>query len=242
MSTKDTESSEEIKEQIEETLAKAESDLKEIERRLTPGYFIDNLIYKNRSPNPMSTVELLYDRPIGTTFLALGTFMLSERPSDRKSGEEIFRDAAENLKEATKEGAIKAKKSVEENLAHGKDKIRQASHKMGEEMSSLSHKASEYTETTKQTMKAAKGKLQKKAHDMLEASSDISPIALASLGLGLGAAIGTSLPELEKEQTIIESNKSDLAELRKDIENTIKLSVERTKNSLADELKAIRFA
>jgi hypothetical protein len=282
------ESSEELEAKVRATLDKTEQDVERIEETLTPGTFIDNAIFANRPRHPRETWSALSDNPIGTTLLALGTFMLSER--EGVSGETILRDKAQDTADAARDLAYQAQAKVQDLKVRAETKVTElkdradqkfvelkdradqkftavketADQKVGEfkdktttkfeefkditntkigefkEKVGMSNADDPYSTSTSSSFAAAKDRVVEKVSSF--SLRDVSPLTLATAGLGLGAMIGASLPEHEQEQQLVNKADVDFGSLRADVTAAMKASGDKVKNVLAEEMKALRWA
>lgn len=79
MNSKNTKpSSEELRQKVLTQLDRIDTDIDEIQGRMTPGSILDDAIFYPRGCSPAATIDLLKNNPVATTFLTLGTLLLME--------------------------------------------------------------------------------------------------------------------------------------------------------------------
>lgn len=105
MNSKNTKSSHELKKEVIHELRRVEDDLDRIERRLSPGQFIDEAIFQGKNRGPRETFDYLKSNPIGTTFLTMGTILLMEDEDTHLSYEEMMRVKSSQYYNETRERA-----------------------------------------------------------------------------------------------------------------------------------------
>ncbi|MGE0173319.1 MAG: YtxH domain-containing protein [Oligoflexales bacterium] len=243
------ESAEQLQAQVRATLDQTEKDFERVEERVTPGTFIDNAIFANRQRHPRETWNTLTENPVGATFLALGTLMLTER--EGRSGETVLKEKTRETIDTTKDVAHQTVARVQELKDKAEEKVTELTDQAQQKAADLKERAETKTNELKEKvgMGSADGEnLTTKAKDRVQETlasfnlRDVSPLTLATAGLGLGAAIGASLPELEREQQLVKKADIDLSHLRNDVKSAMKLSAERLKGVVADELKSLSWA
>jgi ElaB/YqjD/DUF883 family membrane-anchored ribosome-binding protein len=191
------------------------------------GEFFDNLgtsIKNNPVPVILATV--------GVTWLMLGQ---NQRP--HSAGPSMFSQLGEKLSGAAE--------TVSDSLTGAKDHLRQSAHDLGEKASHLADSASEKMGDAKQ--RAAAGTSD--ARDTLKATSDRAqdallrqgrnlqgtveymlkeqPLALAAIGIALGAAIGAALPKTRQEDKLFGQTRDKLA-------NKAKTTMDQTWEAVSD--------
>ncbi len=73
-----TKDSKQLADEVYRKIDDVDRHLNKMERRLTPGQLIDDFVFYPRGGNIRSTFEHLKANPIGTSFLTLGTVLLSD--------------------------------------------------------------------------------------------------------------------------------------------------------------------
>lgn len=118
MNSKDTKlSSEELRKDVLVQLDKVDADLDQMELRLTPGQFIDDVIYYPRGGNPSATFDLLKENPVGATFLSLGTLLLME-DEDHQTYESVARAQLSSA-------MVTGKSKLHDVMEHGRENVRE---------------------------------------------------------------------------------------------------------------------
>lgn len=218
-----TKNSDELKEEVEEAIAKAEMDFEAIEQRMTPGYFIDQAIFANRDMHPRASLDAIKENPLGSTFLTLGALMLASQKGGR-TGEDILHDAASS-----------ARGQMQDRFSHGNVTS------IKEDLSTKASQARNRIAEVKGQAADAKKRLQQKTQEFLKLE-EVSPLMIASLGFGLGAAVGTALPQHQKEQDVTQHYDKELSQIKLNVQETSALALEQMKDALAAELKAMHFS
>lgn len=204
MNTKDqdkdnTQDSSAIKKEVEATLDQTEQDFERLEQRATPGYFVDQVIYANRKRHPRDTLEALAENPVASSFLAIGTLLLSKSKLGQ-SGEDRVKDAVEQGKEAIREASSRVKEASQNSAIE--------------------------SEISPELLDESK-------------TNNISPLLLASVGLGIGASLGAALPEQAQESEWVDRHPEQLETLYQDIREAISQSVQNLKECVMDEVKSV---
>jgi ElaB/YqjD/DUF883 family membrane-anchored ribosome-binding protein len=204
------------------------------------GEFFDNLgtsIKNNPVPVILATV--------GVTWLMLGQ---NQRP--HSAGPSMFSQLGEKLSGAAE--------TVSDSLIDAKDHLRQSAHDLGEKASNLADSASEKMGKIKQRATAGTSD----ARDTLKARSDRAqdsllrqgrnlqgtveymlkeqPLALAAIGIALGAAIGASLPTTRQEDKLFGQTSDKLANKAKETVDQTWNTVSNAGSEMMDDYKAPR--
>jgi len=204
------------------------------------GEFFDNLgtsIKNNPVPVILATV--------GVTWLMLGQ---NQRP--HSAGPSMFSQLGEKLSGAAE--------TVSDSLIDAKDHLRQSAHDLGEKASNLADSASEKMGNVKQRATAGTSD----ARDTLKARSDRAqdsllrqsrnlqgtveymlkeqPLALAAIGIALGAAIGAALPTTRQEDKLFGQTSDKLANKAKEAVDQTWNTVSNAGSEMMDNYKAPR--
>lgn len=119
-------SSKELKREVNKEINNVDNDLKTMEAKLTPGQIIDDLIFNQYEGSVRDMAAHLKDHPIGSSFLAAGTMLLSRDESLTSKARGKLSEVSDKVSErttGTKEQA-KAKTSqvkgkVQSKVQHG---------------------------------------------------------------------------------------------------------------------------
>lgn len=196
MNSKDTKSSEQLRKDVLVQLDKVDSDIDQMGMRLTPGQFIDDIIYYPRGGNPAATFDLLKDNPVGTTFLTLGTLMLMEN-EHHMTYEQVARSRVSGV---VSEGKIRAQSAVNQ----GRDNV-----------NGIISKGRETVESVKGSVDRVKSRFHRNQYDN-------SPGMLDKARAKVDAAIDSSKEMLSDAQDqiedVVDSSQSKFQDLKQDVQ------------------------
>lgn len=117
------------------------------------------------------------------------------------------------------------------------DKTRTLKDKSSQKYSELKHRSSEKLQSAKHKFRSATENFHPE-----DVVSNLHPFAIASVGLGLGASLGASLPETSKEKVLRDDKfQRQLQRLSNDVDHAVRESGNRVKDHLIDELKRFNF-
>lgn len=262
MNSKDTRSSQDLRREVLNDLNRVNRDIDSIQRRMTPGQMIDDVIFYSHSSNPSAVFDHLKRNPVGTTFLAVGTLLLMEDDQHRSyesTLKQSGRDAYELTRNKTSDmmaeakgkvdqlkGQIKQKvdhyrnrKDAEAAFGIGPSKVEQikekVSEKMGEVKSRIQGKIPEMREGLSDSMDTIKEKLA-----IGDSVKDLNPMTYVALGAGLGALCGAALPISDKERQFVDQKfGSKIDQITQEIQQALNESVGILKDEFLSELKNV---
>lgn len=181
MKSQDTKkSSLELKQEVHSELNKVKKGLDDIQGRMTPGQFIDDIIFYPHGGSPRRTLEYLKNNPIGTSLLSMGTILLMEdknKLSVEKRAKEKVESGAKSIRESTHDPRI----------GETKEKLRELGINAKSKVNSF------------RTELAAKIPNKEKIEQ-------IDGRSMIVLGAGLGVMTGASLPISDKENKLFEDS------------------------------------
>jgi hypothetical protein len=241
MKSPNTKSSEQLKAEVHQGLKRVEHSIENLQRRLTPGQILDDVVFYPRGKSLKGTLQHLRENPVGTTFLSLGTVLLMEDNTHHSlewSAKQKFHSAqgaahenVQNIKEAferkfPREKREDIKTRVKEKISQVKDSI--------ETKTSDSNFSFETEEK--------KGRVKERAQEIVEAGKEkirhLDSLSFMALGAGLGAVTGTSIPLGQEEKDFIHQKLGErLSLLGDDIESAINQSSSILKDLIAQDLK-----
>lgn len=108
-------SSKVLKQEVLTQLDKIDTDLDEMQTRMTPGQMIDDVIFYPRGGSPAATFDMLRENPVGATFLTLGTLLLME-DQNHYTYEQLARARVSGVVDSTRMTARNAMTSAHERV------------------------------------------------------------------------------------------------------------------------------
>jgi hypothetical protein len=216
-------SSEKLKNDVLNQIDKVDSDIDQIQHRLTPGKIIDDAIFESKGRNLERTFKHLKENPIGTSFLTMGTIMLMES-DDSRSYEAVARDKISS-------GSSKIRKTVTDKSESVKSSLYQAKAKVSDKMDAASRKL----DSVKSKAEVPEGVMSQMGSQVQNMDSS----TLMAIGAGLGALTSASLPVSEKESELVsnvagESIESFRQELREALNESTRILKDRVLGDLKD--------
>lgn len=109
MNLNDTKSPETLRKEISQDLDRLDNKVDSLKNRLTPGQVLDDAIFSRYRGNPRETFNYLRSNPVGTSFLALGAFLLMDNEGQsyehylRSQGGQVYRDYKGKVTQVTGE-------------------------------------------------------------------------------------------------------------------------------------------
>ncbi|WP_062389664.1 DUF3618 domain-containing protein [Pseudomonas abietaniphila] len=227
---------------IDARRANIENIVDALENKLSPGQLFDQALAftKNNGGeffNNLGTSIKNNPVPVILATVGVGWLMLGENQRPHSAGPSVFSQLGEKLSGAAE--------TVSDSLTGAKDHLRQSAHDLGEKASHLADSASEKMGDAKQRATAGTSD----ARDTLKAPSDRAqdallrqgrnlqstvqymlkeqPLALAAIGIALGAAIGAALPTTPQEDNLFGQTSDKLASKAKE-------TVDQTWNTVSD--------
>jgi hypothetical protein len=210
MNTKNTKTSSQIRDEVQEDIKKVSQDLNKIQKRMTPGQIIDDLIYYPNGANQQGVLQHLKENPVGASFLTIGTLLLME--------DETHLSYEEVIKQKTGHSLVKLKS----NYKNYEEVIKRDT---GESLDALKAKY----QNTKARMRQSAGK-----------AKNLPPLSYVALGVGLGALSGASLPVSDKETSIVIDKLGDqMSSLVQEFNTAFHDSANLVKNEFVNLLKDV---
>jgi len=227
---------------IDARRANIENIVDALENKLSPGQLFDQALAftKNNGGeffNNLGTSIKNNPVPVILATVGVGWLMLGENQRPHSAGPSVFSQLGEKLSGAAE--------TVSNSLTGAKDHLRQSAHDLGEKASHLADSASEKMGDAKQRATAGTSD----ARDTLKETSDRAqdallrqgrnlqstvqymlkeqPLALAAIGIALGAAIGAALPTTPQEDKLFGQTSDKLASKAKE-------TVDQTWNTASD--------
>jgi len=227
---------------IDARRANIENIVDALENKLSPGQLFDQALAftKNNGGeffNNLGTSIKNNPVPVILATVGVGWLMLGENQRPHSAGPSVFSQLGEKLSGAAE--------TVSNSLTGAKDHLRQSAHDLGEKASHLADNASEKMGDAKQRATAGTSD----ARDTLKATSDRAqdallrqgrnlqgtveymlkeqPLALAAIGIALGAAIGAALPTTRQEDKLFGQTRDKLA-------NKAKTTMDQTWEAVSD--------
>lgn len=210
MNTKNTKTSSQIRDEVEDDLKKLKQDLDKFQKKMTPGQIIDDVIYYPNGGNQQSVLKHLKENPVGASFLTLGTLLLMEDETNQSYEDVIKQKTGLSLSK------LKSKyKNYEEIIKRD----------TGESLDTL---RSKYL-NAKAQMSQTVGK-----------TKNLPPLSYVALGVGLGALTGASLPVSIKESALVGDKLGDqMSSLVQELRVAFQDSANLIKNEFVDMLKDV---
>lgn len=253
-----TKSTQELKNQVLDDVKKVRDDIDQMRDRLTPGQLIDDAIYHRRGGgNPRETFDYLKNNPIGTSFLAIGTFLLMEDAEHRsfetqakgKAGEARgkMNDAITNAKGKIGEVQERARVKAEEMKGNLQSKFSKGKKVgLGDEGDEFFYgdagekvsKVEDFKTTARKGLESAKEKIGNakfQAEELYQSASstmkNLDPLTYLALGAGLGTISGASIPVSESELDFVDDKlQQRMIDFRLDLEKALNESANILKN------------
>ena len=82
MNLNDTKSSQDLRKEITKDLDRLDTNIDALKEKMSPGQVIDDAIFRNFRGDPKGSLLYLKSNPVGTSFLALGTFLLMDNEGE----------------------------------------------------------------------------------------------------------------------------------------------------------------
>lgn len=209
MNSDTTRNSEQLRKEVLTQIDKVDTDIDQIERRLTPGQLIDDAIFESRGRNLQQTFDHLKDNPIGTSFLTLGTLMLMEDDSHR-SYETVAKNKVSTETAHLKSTAARKTDSVKESFNSAKSKISAKVNEASRKMDSMKEDAQRSVETK---ASSAVDKAKEVSRDLQSSFGKDSSPSSSRMDIGRNTGIDSGIKE-----NVSESLSSAKREIRSEVE------------------------
>lgn len=253
MKSPNTKKSSELKAEVHHELKKVEKTIDQLQRRLTPGQILDDVVFYPHGKSLKSSLKHLRDNPVGTAFLSLGTILLMEDEL-HQSIEERGREQLSKYKTSARESVNEARDAIRkkfpeekredikektiEKIQNIKDAVQGKASLIGQEfrksVAESENKKSFTTTDRTGKVKERAGEIYQKGKVKLQQMDSLSFLAL---GAALGAITGSSLPVADQERGMIQQNLGDeLSQLRDDLEKAINQSSNTLKDLVIEDL------
>jgi flagellar biosynthesis GTPase FlhF len=241
MKSPNTKSSDQLKNEVHQDLKKVERSFDELQRRLTPGQILDDVVFYPHNRSISGSIQHLKENPVGTTFLSLGMILLMEDKSHHTlesttkhkitSAQNAAREKIKNMKEKLQS------KFPEERRETLKEKV---SEKIQDLKMAIETKASEMREESSEAKQ--KVNIQEQARKVFHAGREkiheMDSLSFLALGMGLGALTGSSIPLIGQEEEFIHHKFGErLSQLSDDLEQAINESSNILKELVINDLK-----
>lgn len=162
-------SSKVLKQEVLTQLDKIDTDIDEMQTRLTPGQMIDDVIFYPRGGSPAATFDMLKANPVGATFLTLGTLLLME-DQNHYTYEQLARARVSGVVDRTKVSARDAVASAHDRM----DAVKGGISSVKERISSKKDDARNMVSSLKSSVTTAKNRVTAKITGESSADSIIA--------------------------------------------------------------------
>ncbi len=216
MNLRDNKSSGELKREVLHELNKVNTDLDNIQGRMTPGQFIDDALFTPVGKNPRAVYDHLIANPIGTAFLSLGTLLLMEDDSHVTYESQVRSRSASAIRQSKDQMDVVKNKVADVNhklqgaVDRTKEKLDQSREKitgLKDKIAGLkeTHLTGEYDlqeggELGASSMESLKEDVSAK----IDTVKNMDPMSFMAIGAGLGALTGMALPVSDREKILID--------------------------------------
>lgn len=218
MTIKNTKDTHELKKEVSDKLNKVNRSIDRIEKRTTPGQFLDDVIFYPHGGNPKKIYHHLKENPIGASFLALGTLLLME-DDEHKSYESTAKKVTQDAMLSAQESVTGIKEKIKNKL--DTRKIQSKARKIDQ---------------AKGTVTDIKHQFQ----DRIDQVKSLPPFYYIALGAGLGAVSGAALPVSTNEQQFVDHQLSEgMTNLLEELKGAINESANIIKSEFVDQLNDI---
>jgi len=208
-----------LKNQVVQDIKRVKEDLNQIKRLLTPGQFLDQLIFQNKAP--FESLQYMKENPIGTTFLTIGSLLLI-RDEFQHSYESKIINKAKGFKQHAEDSITNSKIK----MAQVKAEIKSGIQGQSANVERIKDKFADKVQNVKDKTLEAK-----------EAFHDIDPTILITVGAGLGVLSGYSVPASSIETNLAENfAEFGLDDFLLDLQTALNESVNLVKNEFLSEL------
>lgn len=235
---------------IDARRANIENIVDALENKLSPGQLFDQALAFTRNNGGEFFDNLgtsIKNNPVPVVLATVGVtwLMLGQNQRSHSTGPSLFSQLGDTLSGAAE--------TVSDSLTDAKDHLRQSARQLGEKASGMADTASEKMGEVKQRATASTSD----ARDTLKATSDRTqdallrqgrnlqgtieymlkeqPLALAAIGIALGAAIGAALPTTRQEDKLFGQTSDKLASKAKTtMEQTWETVSDVGKDAMAD--------
>ncbi|MDB6141935.1 MAG: Protein of uncharacterized function [Pseudomonas sp.] len=202
-----------------------------LENKLSPGQLVDQVLAFTKSSggeffnNFGNTVKA---NPVPTILTSIGVMwlMLGQNRRPPAPGESLFDHLGERVSSTAEH--------LSDSLGNAKDRMTGKTNGITEKASHLADSAAGFTHNVGDKMSAVGDQLQASAHtaadtvrrqgQQLQASFDYmireQPLALAAMGIALGAAIGAALPSTDRENKIMGAASDQITQKAKTMATT----------------------
>jgi hypothetical protein len=218
---------EQLEQQSEHNRAAVADTLGELNKRLTPGEIVDEVMsYMKGGGNEFlaNLGKQITDNPMPVTLMGAGLawFLFAKNGGPNIGGlsaDMATGNGASNAKTTSSgigEAAGAAAGKIEDMASATADGVSGAMHAIGDAASSAYHQTADTLGMAKNSAKQAEERTLAAAHSAIAFCQE-QPLVLAGIGLALGAAIGAALPSTELEDRLMGDTSDELKESAKDI-------------------------
>jgi ElaB/YqjD/DUF883 family membrane-anchored ribosome-binding protein len=221
--------SDEIIAEIARTRTEIDGTLHAIEHRLTPGQLVDQgLDYLRRSGgnefmSNLGTSVKHNPLPVALTGIGLAWLMATGKNSGRHDpppaadswsarGSETMSstsDAVASAGQRIGESAQAARERVGETISRASDAVGSAKQRISESAQSARERASQFGQSARNQMKRARSGMDYLVHEQ--------PLALAAVGLAIGAVLAAAAPRTRQEDELMGEARDRLAERAQEV-------------------------
>lgn len=163
--------------------------------------------------------------------------LASKAKTKAKNAKTRFEVKSEELKHRVSDKGEELSSKLGRSDFSSAGKTQELKDKSSQKYSELKHKGSEKVQSAKNKFKTATENFHPE-----DVVNNLHPFAIASVGLGLGASLGASIPETSKEKVLRDDKfQRQLQRLSNDVDHAVRESGNRLKDHLIDELKRFNF-
>ncbi|MGH8420128.1 MAG: DUF3618 domain-containing protein [Pseudomonas sp.] len=237
---------------IDARRANIENIVDALENKFSPGQLFDQALAFTKGNggeffNNLGTS--IKNNPVPVLLATVGVtwLMLGQNQKPRSTGPSMFSNLGEKISTAAG--------SLSESLADTKDHVRQSVHEMGDKAAHLADTASDKLDGIKQGATAGSSQASEKLKSASDKTQDAllrqgrnlqgtveymlkeQPLALAAIGIALGAAIGAALPSTDREDKMFGQTSDKLTKHAKKTMDQTWESVSEAGKGVVDDLK-----
>lgn len=235
MNSKNTKTSKELKREVLNELDRVESDINRIQRRLSPGQLIDDVVFYQKGAR--ASFDKLKNNPVGTAFLTVGTLLLMEDENQTSYESSMKGEARETYSKAraSVKGAVQ---SVKSEYAQREDQFSGVSANLQGEYEQTKADFKKRAQEVKTELRNRADDLKSKGNEIKTNLKTLDPLSYVALGAGLGALTGISLPISEKEEEFVDQRLNEkFKEFKQDLQAALNDSANVVKNEFFQDFK-----
>ncbi len=245
-------SPETLEREIDARRANIETIVDALENRFSPGQLIDQALAFTKGGGGEFFTNLgisIKNNPVPVLLTTVGVtwLMLGQNQAPRSNGQSMFGHLGEKISDAAE--------SISDSLGNAKDHLRQSAHQISDKAEHLADAAGEKLSDMKDRATSATSSATAKMKSTSDTSQDAlmrqgrqlqgsfqymlqeQPLALAAIGIALGAAIGAALPSTQQENKILGQTSDKLTAKAKSTLNETWGAVSDAGKEMVEDLK-----